>query len=154
MPARRGKVQRVRHNSRKWVLKALESAEATGGMLTKDLQRRVASLSGAKIPAYSVYQALRTLVRRRVISATRRGRQFSYRLLAGRGSDVPSRKAPSDSPAPTSLMVREPALPAPAPLPHKLAPGEVTILSIEEFHVETATNEHGKLVLQRHPRPK
>ncbi|MCI4321083.1 MAG: hypothetical protein L3K18_01390 [Thermoplasmata archaeon] len=120
-------------------------------MLTKDLQRKVASLSGTKIPAYSIYQALRTLVKRRVAAATRVGRQFSYRLT---GSPAPDRSARSD-PAPaassrvTSLMVPPLAL-----LPHKLAPGEVTILHIGETHIETATNEHGKLVLERHARPR
>ncbi len=37
---------------------------------------------------------------------------------------------------------------------HKLAPGEVSILHVSETHVEAATNVHGKLVLERHRRPR
>ena len=118
-------------------------------MLTKELHRKVTSLSGKRIPAYSVYQALRTLVKRRVISATRRGRQFSYRLTSPKPEMAPPLSTSPTSTKSTSLMVPPLAL-----LPHKLAPGEVTILQIGETHVESATNEHGKLVLQRHPRPR
>jgi len=119
-------------------------------MLTKDLQRKVASLTGRKIPPYSIYQALRTLVKRKVVTATRMGRQFSYRLIGS-----PAERAARSEPAPaasgrvTSLMVPPLAL-----LPHKLAPGEVTILHIGETHIETATNEHGKILLERHARPR
>jgi len=120
-------------------------------MLTKDLQRKVASLTGTKIPAYSIYQALRTLVKRRVVAATRMGRQFSYRLIGTPATSKTARAepAPASSGRTTSLMVPPLAL-----LPHKLAPGEVTILHIGESHIETATNEHGKIVLERHARPR
>jgi hypothetical protein len=131
-------------------MKALQSTEASAGMLTKDLQRKVASLTGTKIPAYSIYQALRTLVKRKVVTATRMGRQFSYRLIGS-----PAERAARSEPAPTaSSRVTSLMVPPLALLPHKLAPGEVTILHIGETHIETATNEHGKLVLERHARPR
>lgn len=122
-------------------------------MLTKEIQKRTAELAGKKIPPYSIYQALRTLVKRRQVSSVRKGRQFSYRLVAAKS---PGRPASSESAAPAAPVV-ETAVPVAsltAVLPHKLAPGEVTILHIEETHIETATNEHGRLVLQRHPRPR
>ena len=142
--ARSGK--RPRHGTRKWVLTVLQSPEAAGGILTADIQRQVDQASGAKIPAYSVYQALRTLVKRKEARATRKGREYSYRLMS----------AEPATPAPTIAETEAPALPVAggSQLPHKIAPGEVTILEIGETHVETASNLHGKLVLQRHPRPK
>jgi hypothetical protein len=151
VPKRPRVTTRIRHNTRKWVLKALDTTEAAGGMLTKEIQRKVSALSGAKIPPYSVYQALRTLVRRKIVAATRKGRQYSYRMLGGKGMATPARAEATSVEAPrsTSLMIPPLAL-----LPHKLAPGEVTILTIDASHIETATNEHGKLVLQRHPRPR
>jgi hypothetical protein len=159
MPKGRSATRRVRHNSRSWVLKALESAGTGAGMLTKDIQKKASELSGKKIPPYSLYQALRTLVKRRVVAATRKGRQFSYRLLSAVPTAAKRGRAPSSDAAPSApvvegTMVVAPAAPAAHALPHKLAPGELTILLIEEHHIETATNEHGKLVLQRHPRPR
>jgi hypothetical protein len=41
-----------------------------------------------------------------------------------------------------------------ATLPHKLGVGEVLVLFIGEAHVETATNVHGKIVLEKHTRPR
>jgi hypothetical protein len=40
-----------------------------------------------------------------------------------------------------------------AMLPHKLAPGEILVLSIGSGNVLTATNLHGRLALERHPLP-
>jgi hypothetical protein len=156
----RSGTRRIRHNSRSWVLKALQSSGSSAGMLTKEIQKKASDLSGKKIPPYSLYQALRTLVKRKVVSATRKGRQFSYRLLGTASSAPATRRAkasvsePASSPAMVEGTMAVVAAPANAMLPHKLAPGELTILVIEEQHIETATNEHGKLVLQRHPRPR
>ncbi|HZY70868.1 MAG TPA: hypothetical protein VFF67_07840 [Thermoplasmata archaeon] len=38
-------------------------------------------------------------------------------------------------------------------LPHKLALGEILVLSVTEGEVLTATNLHGRLLLERHPLP-
>ena len=153
MPKKARGAGRIRHNSRKFVVRVLETPAAAAGMLTKEIEKRVADLAGKKIPPYSIYQALRTLVKRKQVAAVRKGRQFSYRLA----SLKPAGRATATEMAPPTASSAEPVLATTsltAVLPHKLAPGEVTILHIEESHIETATNEHGKLVLQRHPRPK
>ena len=38
-----------------------------------------------------------------------------------------------------------------AMLPHKLALGEILVLSVSNGHVLAATNLHGRLVFERHP---
>ncbi|HKV90900.1 MAG TPA: hypothetical protein VJQ43_06900 [Thermoplasmata archaeon] len=153
MPKKARGAGRTRHNSRNFVVRVLETPPAAAGMLTKEIEKRVASLAGKKIPPYSIYQALRTLVKRHQVSAVRKGRQFSYRLTTAKPAvRAPSTETTAPSPTPEVPVVATTSLTA--VLPHKLAPGEVTILHIEESHIETATNEHGKLVLQRHPRPK
>jgi hypothetical protein len=50
---------------------------------------------------------------------------------------------------PTSSDARQLA----AMLPHKLALGEILVLSIGNGQVLTATNLHGRLALERHPLP-
>lgn len=58
-------------------------------------------------------------------------------------------------PAPTSSALVGPAPPSQAlSVPHKLAVGEALVLHVGETHVETATNVHGKIVLERHRRPR
>jgi hypothetical protein len=157
MAKRRQAKSRVRHGTRKWVMKALEAGDSVRGMLTSEIQKRAEQLSGSSIPAYSTYQALRTLVKRKVVKATRRGREFSYRLLSA-GSSEPSSSAmetPSMDPSAPSLAegVAASAAPTSGPTVHKLALGEVAIIHVTETHVETATNEHGKLLIERHKRP-
>lgn len=161
MPKSSKKATRTRHGARRWILKALESTKDGASMRTSELMHRASQLSGSKIPGYSVYQALRTLVKNEVVAARREGREFTYRLSAARKRPSTTASAPAPSPAPTPA----PVTPSPAVAPvaatpstaapvHTLAPGEVAILHIGETHIESATNQHGQLVLARHKRPK
>jgi hypothetical protein len=156
MAGRRKRAKRTRHGTRNWVLKALESGDRSSGMLTSEIQSKAEALSGNSIPAYSTYQALRTLVKRKAVKATRKGREFSYRLLS---SDVPLIEPMAAEVEVDEEMVETPSAPieavsASVSVVHKLVPGEVAILHVGETHIETATNEHGKVVLERHKRPK
>jgi hypothetical protein len=180
MPASKPPTTRVRHDPRKWILKALESGKPDG-MLTSEIMASAASLSGSKIPAFSIYSALRTLKKRKEVSVTRRGRELVFTLMTTAKPEPmaaavqPSAQTPAaDSaaqsptvvtPVPQSPSAAAPVLPTPGastPAPiasvaqpplHKLVPGEALILHIGEEHVDTATNVHGKIVLERHKRP-
>ena len=133
-------------------MKALESGARTQSMLTSEIQDRANRLSGTKIPPYSVYQALRTLVKRKIVKSSRKGREYTFRLTSGETEPMPT------APEVEAPMPPAPELPvsdAPSPTVHTtLVPGEVAILHVGESHIETATNEHGKIVLERHKRPR
>ncbi len=127
-------------------------------MLTSEIKSTIAKLRGSRIPDFSVYSALRTMLRRKMVSARRQGREFRF-WLAGSTPSAPSPKSnPAPSASPGAAVVAAPAAPttpaAPAgPVVHKIAPGEAVILHVGTSHVETATNVHGKVVLERHRRP-
>jgi hypothetical protein len=148
----RGTGKKIRHDARNWIVKGLESGDRTMGMISSDLQARIRKLKGSGIPKYSFYNAIRTLVRRQEVNMTRRGREMWLKLAGSTRGSAPVAAAAPDGGA------MESSAPAPAPVAagsmHKLAPGEVTILDIGKSHIETATNVHGKLVLERHKRPR
>jgi hypothetical protein len=126
---------------------------------------RVSQIAGTAIPPFSVYSALRTLVKRKVLKAGRQGHEKSY-SLAGTpdsssatsfaASTAPAMARPASIPEPTAMPALEAvAMPsAPAGMPHKLAVGEALILHVGDEHVESVTNVHGRLVVERHPRSK
>jgi hypothetical protein len=156
MPRSKARAARTLHGTRKWILKALQSSKGPDGMMTSEIKSSVNRLSGMTIPAYSVYAALRTMLRRKMVIARRRGREYQFRLVSTMPANLSAPTAqPQRSPAAPSAPARAVAAPvAPAPpVQHKLAPGEAVILHIGESHVETATNVHGKVVLERHRRP-
>ncbi|MCI4348653.1 MAG: hypothetical protein L3J93_00310 [Thermoplasmata archaeon] len=152
MANRRAGKTRVRHNPRKWTLQALQSAGDGAAMPTSAIIARASKLSGSKIPYYSVYQALRTLVRNRRLAAQRKGRELVYRLVTS--AKVGRPRGPSRVAVITKapVVVRE-SVSLTATGLHKIAPGEIALLHVSESHVETAANIDGKLVLKRHPRP-
>jgi hypothetical protein len=159
MPRSKARTARTLHGTRKWILKALQSSKGPEGMMTSEIKSSVNRLSGMTIPAYSVYAALRTMLRRKMVIARRRGREYQFRLVSTLPANVsaataqPERSAaPASPPAPAVALPAMPVAPAP-PVQHKLAPGEAVILHVGESHVETATNVHGKVVLERHRRP-
>lgn len=166
MPKHEKRAKRARHGARRWILKALEPTVDGAAMRTSELMRRASQLSGTKLPGYSVYQALRTLIKNKAVAARREGRELTYRLTSAtrRRTSAPAATPPAPAVAPTPRPPVTPAPPAPsapvtptvptaAPV-HTLAPGEVAILHIGESHVESATNVHGQLVLAKHKRPK
>lgn len=111
---------------------------------------QVAKASGKSIPEYSVRNALRTLVRRKLLQPRRKGREISYTLL----SASPSRSPASARMEPEIIAVAEEIETATPAGPHKLAVGEALILAVGEAHVESVTNVHGKLIVEHHPRPR
>ena len=146
---------RKRHNARKWILSVFAATPSPKRLRTSQILSKVSSLSGAKIPAYSVYQALRTLVKKRQLSSSRQGRELTF-TQAGGPSSAPARPAPAVDTSPTSMVdagAKSTAASGALVLPHTLAPGEISILHVSDGHVEAATNVHGKLVLERHRRP-
>ena len=112
-------------------------------------------MGGAKIPSYSVYQALRTLVKRRKLTSSRHGRELTFSPAGSSGGAARAPQARMDvEPMPKVAAPAEVTVPTTDfSLPHKLAPGEVSILHIGDEHVEAATNLHGKLVIEKHRRP-
>ena len=150
----------VRHGTRALILKTFD--EAGGKKLsTATLVEGVRRLSGTKIPEPTIRASLRTLLGKKVLQARRVGRERIYSLVPTSSASSPKVVTPtvSEPPAPRPVPVIEPQpYPMPTPqgaaLPHRLAVGEALVLHISETHVETATNVHGKVVLERHPRPK
>ena len=152
MKARRGK--RTEHGTRKWILKAIKSAGGTQPMRTAEIRKRVAQLNGKRIPDHSLYQALRTLVRQKVVRARRVGREFSYHISAEKQA-APATRPATRTAAPKVQSARplsKPDAEAGREL-HKLAMGDIVILKIGDTFVEVATNLNGRLVLERHARP-
>ena len=150
----------VRHGTRALILKTFDEA-GSKKLSTASLMEEVRRLSGTKIPEPTIRASLRTLLRQKVLQARRAGREKVYSLVPANSASPSMAATPtvSETPSPQPAPVIEPQpYPAPTPptpaLPHKLAVGEALVLHIGETHVETATNVHGKVVLERHPRPK
>ncbi len=98
----------------------------------------------------TVRQMLRTLDREGEVSVFQKGRQLLYALSVGDAPAVSSSRLS----VPAEGAITTPLPPTGGPVGQKLAPGEAVILHLGETHVETATNVHGKVVLERHARPK
>lgn len=147
-----------RHGTRKFVLAALEPTASGTGLTTATILQQVRKFSGKRIPEETVRQSLRTLVRQRAVRARRAGREKTYKLVQGAETSAvprPSPIRPETLPGgPAALAATSAAERAVGSFPHKLAVGEVLILEVGERHVETASNIHGKVVLERHPRPR
>jgi hypothetical protein len=156
MKGRRQRGKRTEHGTRKWILKVLESSNGAREISSSEIRKRIAKLSGAKIPDYSLYQALRTLVRQKLVQAHRVGREFSYQLVSGKQiARAPTTRPLTRAPFPKARPARpllNPHAEAGREL-HKLAMGDIVILKIGDTFVEVATNLNGRLVLERHPRP-
>ncbi len=153
---------RVRHGTRALIMKTFNEGEGKGKKLsTATLVESVRRLSGTKIPEPTIRASLRTLLRQNVLQARRVGREKVYSLATAGPAPRPKATTPTAikplAPQQTPAIEPQP-YPAPTPpmsaLPHKLAVGEVLVLHVGEAHVETVTNVHGKVVLERHPRPK
>jgi hypothetical protein len=172
MPASSKASKRTQHNPRKWITAALQQG-GSDGLSTSQIMKEASSLAGAKIPDFSIYSALRTLKRSKVVASKRHGHQLVFKLVrppepaskpfvppsvaarvrarAPAESVPPAVESPAPSP-PTAALIAPVTTPDSQPL-HKLAVGEAVILRVGEEHVETATNVHGKIVLEKHRRP-
>ena len=161
MPKQPAKGPRARHGTRKLILKVFGETGASSSLTTSAIVERVSKEAGTKIPDFSVYSALRTLVRRKVLKAKRVGHEKAYTFLGSKSTARAPKALPpptpvkSNRPEPASALVTPEVSPSAVPstgIPHKLAVGEALILHVGEEHVEAVTNVHGRLVVERHPR--
>jgi hypothetical protein len=161
MSPKRAKSLKEPRGAQKWILAELRSLGPKASLSTSKIAKRIAKSSGKKFHKNSVYLALRQLAGRGDIKATRNGLEKTYRIAVGLESR--SKKSPTATeaaevePAPEADAPMRPAPSDPrvlaAMLPHKLALGEILVLSIGNGQVLTATNVHGRLELERHPLP-
>lgn len=154
MSSKRSKRQWHPRGAQKWVLAELRALGAGARLSTAQLATRIAKASGKTFHKNSVYNALRILVRKGAISAQRDGHEKLYRASEN-GPSVP----PPTSAARTPLSRAVPVAPmselstTATHLPHKLALGEVLVLSFGNGELVTATNVYGKIVIERHEIP-
>jgi hypothetical protein len=162
MSPKRARAPPEPRGAKKWILAELRSLGPSASLSTSKIVKRIAKSSGKKFHQNSVYLALRQLVGRGDIKATRVGLEKTYRIaMALESSSKQSSRATEAAkvePAPEGDAPMQPTPSDPrvlaAMLPHKLALGEILVLSIGNGHVLTATNLHGRLALERHPLPK
>ncbi|MCI4331506.1 MAG: hypothetical protein L3K19_06635 [Thermoplasmata archaeon] len=160
MSPKRVKTTRAPRGAQKWVLAELRGLQAGAQLSTTKIAKRIAKASGRTFHKNSVYNALRLLVQKGEISVVRKGVQKTYHIASPirAGTRTPStpvaRPAPSAPAVPSVPPAAEMEMESVAPaLPHKLAVGEVLVLEITERDVLTATNQHGRVVVERHPLP-
>ena len=145
-PMARKSARKLR-GAQKWILAELQSIPRGAKLSTLELARRIQKASKKAYHQNSVYNALRILARRGLIEPIRSGTSKLYRLRGSSGGAAPSPSTKSTAtvrttPTATSAVGMESA-------PHKLALGEILVLRVEKEYVLTATNLHGKLVLEK-----
>jgi hypothetical protein len=131
-----------------WTLQVLRAEHPGGRLSTSKIAKRIGKLSHKSFHKNSIYNALRILVRRGELTMVRKGRQKMYQLR----QTVAAVKKRTTGPRTPRASSTESA-PAPAMLPHKLGLGEILVIRIGPRGVVTATNLHGKLMLEHHPLP-
>jgi hypothetical protein len=161
MSPKRSKPTRKLRGAQKWILAELQNLAPSATMATAKLAKRISKASGKAYHKNSVYLALRSLASRGEIKAVRNGNQKSYQIAdRGRaaGMAVEPKAAGEIAPVPSPQATETaPHLSWPervahdAMLPHKLALGEILVLSVSDGHVLAATNLHGRLVFERYP---
>ncbi len=175
MPARKRRVPTKRHGTRNFLLAALETTRSGPAIATAAIIRQVRKLAGKRLPEETIRSSLKTLVRQRVVKGRKSGHEKVYKLATPNesGSEAPLPAAiferrTSGSPIPRDeidlavhkglllghLKAHAEEASFSPPIPPKLAVGDVLILHVGETHVETATNVHGRVVLERHARPR
>jgi hypothetical protein len=141
---------RAPRGAQKWILAELRTLKSGDLLSTSQLAKRVRKASGTAFHKNSIYNALRLLVKRGAIDVTRSGRNKTYGV---RGAGAPrTRDASAVGGTSFELTNSDPFPPAGA-FPHKLALGEILVIRVGDGEVLTATNLHGRLVLERHPIP-
>ena len=163
MSPKRTKSSRTPRGAQKWILEELQSIGRSASLSTDKISKRIAKASGKSFHKNSVYLALRKLTNQGRIKVTRMGHSKSYSLseVSKPPKSMPSSKTATVVPASSvenSAGVSHETWPErvahAAGLPHKLALGEILVLSVSEDHVLVATNLHGRLVFERLPLPK
>jgi hypothetical protein len=133
----------------------ISSIRASESLSTAQLSKRIRKASGKDFHKNSIYLALRKLVDRGAIQSVRNGQEKSYKIAGGSASSSSASMSTSPS-APSEInavAVPSDLAPPGSALPHKLALGEILVLGMSDGQVLTATNLHGRLVVERHPLP-
>ena len=159
MPIVKRRVPTKRHGTRNFVLEALATTQKGPAITTSAIIKQVRKLAGKRIPEETIRSSLKTLVRQRVVKGRKSGHEKVYKLVpdqlgAARAPAPPPARTSPEATTPPSRIGNADSAVAQSLLPHKLAVGEILILEIGAAHVETATNVHGKVVLERHTRPR
>lgn len=157
MPRRRTHATRAPRGAQKWILNEFGSESPGKRLSTSQITRRIEKASRKSFHKNSVYKALRLLVNRRALSVIKSGREKLYQVLGsvrstGTPAVSPAKPAASSAKPAAAIAAREARSGTPM-LPHKLALGEILVLSVGARDVLTATNLHGRLALERHRLP-
>ena len=157
VPRRKQRAQ-VRHGTRDFVLKVLEGTVSGPAIGTMAIIKQVRKLAGKRLPEETIRSSLKTLVRQRLAKGRKRGHEKTYKLvqatetaaapraLPTRPETLPGGPAPPAAPSAADLATRS--------FPHKLAVGEILVLSHEKDHLLVAANVHGRLEVQKHQLPR
>jgi hypothetical protein len=132
---------------RNLVLDVAKNGKGAEWLGTETLAAQVRAAAGRNVPSYSIYYTLRSLAQRGILQVEKRGREKFFRLA--KGARLDTLRGPGRPPKSVATVSATPSGPS---LPHKLGLGEILVLRVGESHVETATNLHGKLVVEKHPR--
>jgi hypothetical protein len=161
MSPKRAKMSKEPRGAQKWILAELRLLSPPATLSTSEVAKRIAKSSGKMFHKNSVYLALRELAARGDIKVTRVGLEKTYRIAKDLGSSA-NQRPPASKAAKVGVSPDGDRRTTPTPsdpgvlaemLPHKLALGEILVLSIDNGQVLTATNLHGRLALERHPIP-
>lgn len=159
MAPQASKTSRTPRGAQKWILDELRSLKAGEQLATQAIAKRISKARGKTFHANSVYNALRNLAKRGEIVAVRKGHDKLYAIGQAirrpRGRPPGSKNRGAAAPMAASAMpaVEASAAPAGPAMPHKLALGEILVLRVRDGTMVTATNLHGKIVIERHPLP-
>jgi hypothetical protein len=157
MAKRRAKATQKLRGAQKWIMAEINALRPSESLSTAQITKRITKASGKDFHKNSVYLALRKLVNRGNLQSVRVGQEKSYKAAKGAPS-APSAaptasSSASEGPADLSAVVPTDLSPTLAALPHKLALGEILVLGVSDGQVLTATNQHGRLVVERHAIP-
>ena len=153
MSPKQSKASRKIRGAQKWILDELRTLRPSVRLSTSEIAKKISKTRGKSFHKNSIYNALRILVQRGHVVVVRDGHEKFYQASGAAmtspstgdsGSRIIARTSPSmsaSSDVPTGM------------LPHKLALGEILVIGIDGREVITATNLHGRLVLERHPVP-
>jgi len=158
--------KKARYGTRALIEQVFQDPGNGTGLKTSELVLKVQSASGAgsKIPAPTIFQAARALVKKKILEAKRDGREFRFRLAAHEGSNgARGQLEPRAASEPSGSLASALIAPSPAEpeavqghlpvtsLPHRLDPGQMLVLKHDQNEIVTLTNVHGKPVIERHP---
>ena len=162
MASRRKKAAQKLRGAQKWIMAEVSALRPSESLSTAQISKRIKKASGKDFHKNSVYLALRKLVDRGSLKAVRIGQEKTYKLPKSSDSGASASSSSASEPMMTLAATSTAPITAPsasgtdsgievASLPHKLAVGEILVLEITDGQVLTASNVHGKLVVERHP---